>query len=420
MEKLDIYNCKRKLQLAQDNVQASSKITESNKRDILAFNEHCFAEGLGVDRVIHYTWILKRLAEEIGKDFRAAGKPDIVRLVANVEARKISAWTKHDYRITIRKFFRWLRNKPNPPEVSWIKIGNGVKNHKLPEELLNEKDVEKLIKAARDVQIKALVALLWEGGFRVGELLSLRIKHVELEERLGRLVVDGKTGMRRVVILLSLPYLTQWLNLHPCKEDSSSPLWLQRNGKPLNYPDVRNRLQDLARKAGVKKRVNPHGFRHARATFLSQHFTEAQLSQYLGWIPGTKMAAVYVHLSGRDLEEPLLKLYGLQKEETPEESRLKPVQCWKCKTVNPADNVVCVHCGMFLKVEHAVAAEEKQKSEMDEIRQDVRTLKSMLVGAGPSLRFRTSEELEEIIASQKHIIEELRAHGLVTTIDGKR
>jgi hypothetical protein len=63
MEKLDIYNCKRKLQLAQESVRASPRISESNKEDILAFNEHCFAKGLGVDRVIHYTWILKRLGK---------------------------------------------------------------------------------------------------------------------------------------------------------------------------------------------------------------------------------------------------------------------------------------------------------------------------------------------------------------------
>jgi site-specific recombinase XerD len=413
MEKIDIYNCKRKLQLAQDNVRNSPNISESNKRDILAFNDYCFAEGLGVDRVIHYTWILKRLAEEIGKDFRAAGKPDIVRLVANVETRRISAWTKHDYRITLRKFFRWLRNKSNPQEVSWIKIGNGVRNHKLPEELLTEKDVEKLIKAARDVQIKALVAVLWEGGFRVGELLSLRIKHVELEERLGRLVVDGKTGMRRVVVLLSLPYLTQWLNLHPCKEDPSSPLWLQRNGKPLNYPDVRNRLQDLARKAGIKKKVNPHGFRHARATFLSQHFTEAQLSQYLGWIPGTKMAAVYVHLSGRDLEEPLLKLYGLQKEETHEESSLKPLTCWKCKTVNPADSIVCVHCGMFLKVETAVQAEEKNKKELDDMRQQLSSLTSQVGQLTYAMKLKTRSDFQTSEVIETKSVKKLKDAGFV-------
>jgi site-specific recombinase XerD len=413
MEKLDIYNCKRKLQLAQESVRASPKISESNKKDILAFNEHCFAEGLGVDRVIHYTWILKRLAEEVGKDFRAATKADIVKLVANVETRKISAWTKHDYRITLRKFFRWLRNKPNPQEVSWIKMGNGVRNHKLPEELLNEKDVERLIKAARDVQMKALVAVLWEGGFRVGELLSLRIKHVELEERLGRLVVDGKTGMRRVVILLSLPYLTQWLNLHPCKEDPSSPLWLQRNGRPLNYPDVRKRLQDLARKAGVKKKVNPHGFRHARATFLSQHFTEAQLSQYLGWIPGTKMAAVYVHLSGRDLEEPLLKLYGLQKEEAHEESSLKPLTCWKCKTVNPADSIVCVKCGMFLKVETAVQAEEKSKKELDDVRQQLSSLTSQVGQLTYAMKLRTRSDFPTSEVIETKSAKKLRDEGFV-------
>jgi hypothetical protein len=72
-----------------------------------------------------------------------------------------------------------------------------------------------------------------------------------------------------------------------------------------------------------------------------------------------------------------------------------------------------------LKV-HAVAAEEKQKSEMDEIRREISTLKSMLVGAGPSLRFRTVEELESIITSQKQLIEKFRKHGLVTRVDGKK
>lgn len=378
-EKLDIYNCKQKLQVAQDNV-AASNMTESNKRDIMAFNEACFADGLGVDRVIHYTWILKRLGEDLKKDFRAATKEDIVKLVAGVEERKISAWTKHDYRLTLRKVYAWLRKKKSPQEVSWIKLGNGIKNHKLPEQLLNEKDVEELIKAARDVQIKALVAVLWEGGFRVGELLSLRIKHVELNEQLGRLVVDGKTGMRRVIILLSLPYLRQWLNLHPHKDAPSSPLWIQKSGSPLNHADVRKRLMDLARRAKVKKKVNPHSFRHARATYLAQHFTEAQLSQYLGWIPGTRMAAIYVHMSGRDLEEPCLKLYGLQKEEEHAESKLKPSKCWNCSTLNPADAIICIQCGRFLKVEAAVQAEEKNKKELYDMQQQLSSLTSQ-VGA---------------------------------------
>jgi ribosomal protein L29 len=69
--------------------------------------------------------------------------------------------------------------------------------------------------------------------------------------------------------------------------------------------------------------------------------------------------------------------------------------------------------------EHAVAGEEKQKSEMDEIRRDIGTLKSLLVGPAPN-RFRTNEELESIITSQKELIDELRKHGLVTTIDAKK
>jgi len=100
------------------------------------------------------------------------------------------------------------------------------------------------------------------------------------------------------------------------------------------------------------------------------------------------MAAVYVHLSGRDLEEPLLKLYGLQKEETKQESRLKPITCWKCKTTNPADAIVCVKCGMFLKVETAVQAEEKGKKELEDMRQQLNSLATQvsLLTSGMRLR----------------------------------
>ena len=58
------------------------------------------------------------------------------------------------------------------------------------------------------------------------------------------------------------------------------------------------------------------------------------------------------------------------------------------------------------------------KNQTETLKGEVESLKSMLVGPAPN-RFRTSEELESIITSQKHIIEELRKYGLVTTVDGK-
>jgi integrase len=59
------------------------------------------------------------------------------------------------------------------------------------------------------------------------------------------------------------------------------------------------------------------------------------------------------------------------------------------------------------------------KNQTETLKGEVESLKSMLIGPAPN-RFRSKEELESIITSQKELIDELRKHGLVTTIDAKK
>ena len=61
-------------------------------------------------------------------------------------------------------------------------------------------------------------------------------------------------------------------------------------------------LSTVAKRCGIKKRVNPHSFEHARASNLANVLTEAQMKEYLGWVGDSKMAATYVHLSGRNVD----------------------------------------------------------------------------------------------------------------------
>jgi len=115
------------------------------------------------------------------------------------------------------------------------------------------------------------------------------------------LIVDGKNGMRRVRIIMSAPALSEWLRNHPVRHDPASPLWIltgnTNHGNPLTYAATVKLLRQTAKRARVRKAVNPHMFRHSRASHLATKLTEAQMKQYLGWTPGSDMAAVYVHLS---------------------------------------------------------------------------------------------------------------------------
>jgi site-specific recombinase XerD len=119
---------------------------------------------------------------------------------------------------------------------------------------------------------------------------------------------------------------------------------------------------DLAKKAGVKKRVNPHSFRHARATHLAGMLTESQMKQYLGWTQGSKMAAVYVHLSGRDVDNKILEIHGLKKPEEEEKARqMGPKICPACEKANEFEARICCRCGRALDIKTAI--EEENASE---------------------------------------------------------
>jgi hypothetical protein len=123
MDRFDIHNRQRRLELAINSVK-SMPASQNNKEAILSFCNYCSAEGLSIDRIEHYARILKKISELFAKDFIDAEKQDIVELLLKIESRKLSFWTKHDYRVALKKFYRWLRNATEyPEEVVWIKTG---------------------------------------------------------------------------------------------------------------------------------------------------------------------------------------------------------------------------------------------------------------------------------------------------------
>jgi integrase len=331
---LDIYNYPRRLQLALHNLQNNAKISATNRRLILAFHERSVAEGLSTPRLVRYIHILSRLAEELGKSFSNATREDITHLVAHVENRPLSDWTKQSYKVVLKKFYKWLRHSKNyPKEVDWIRTPSRIRNSILPTDLLNEDDIKRIASAATTPRDRALVLLLYESGCRIGEILSLRIRNVEFDKYGAVLVVTGKTGMRRVRIIMSTPALGEWLNAHPDRGDPESALWVGegRGGpSPLRYEAVRTLIQRLADRAGIRKPVNPHKFRHSRATFLAKRLSDAQMDQYLGWLPGSKMHSIYLHLSGKDVDGALPSICGLETGRE-DEPTLWPTACPRCK-----------------------------------------------------------------------------------------
>jgi len=366
-----IHNYEKRLETALRNVRRSS-ISQENKEVIFKFKDECFSNGLSTGRVIKYIYYLIKLSHWLGMDFEKAKKENIKGLVTEIEKCSYVDFSKMELKTCVRKLYKWLRDSEDyPPEVKWIRPGNKkLPRMKLPEELLTEDDVVRLINATQNVRNKAFVSMIYETGCRIGEILFIRLKHISFDQYGAQIVVDGKTGRRRIRIISSVPYLTEWINKHPSKDNPEAYLWMCRKNKVLSYGAITRTLEILGEKAGIKKRLNPHNFRHSRATYLANHLTEAQMKEYFGWVQASDMASVYVHLSGRDVDSAILKVYGMsQNNNNKEESVLRPKDCPRCQENNPATNKFCFKCGMPLDKETIISLVEKdlQRKEADRL-----------------------------------------------------
>jgi len=330
-------------------------------------------EGLSKPRLIKYMGVLTIVAKMIQKDLDTADINDLKKIVTSIQQRgDYSPWTKQMYKVIIRRFYKWIAGTKTYPEiVQWISIRTSRSEMKLPSEgeLLTEEDIQKLLRVTIHPRDKAFVSILWESGARISEIGNMKIGNIAFDVHGTVITVQGKTGSRKIRLLFSTQYLSTWLGSHPLKDNPEAPVWIDLgDNELLEYDGYRKMLQRIFQLAGIKKRCNPHIFRHSRATFMAHHLTEFQMNQYFGWIQGSDMPSTYVHMSGKNIEEALFKMNGISVEQKKEESKLIPIHCPRCDVLNSNENKFCCKCGGILDIKHSMELEEKRKQE-----QEVRT-----------------------------------------------
>ena len=375
MEEEDLYNTAKKLEAAIKRIKDSKRIIEANKEKLLEFTNHCLADGVGKNKMSRYLCDLVHIAEWLCKPFAEATKQDIEGLMVILQeykgdntGRLYSESTKRGYKIIIRKFYKWLRKtKVYPDEVEWIKTAIKENHKKLPEEMLVEEEVKRMIESCTCARDRALIAVLYDSGCRVGELLNLRIKNIEMVEYGIKASLRGKTGMRKILLIASVPYLVEWINEHPSK-DADSYLWVKRNNKRISHGRTKDIIQRAADVAGVTKKVNPHAFRHARATFYASRLREREMMEYFGWSKSDTVG-VYVHLNGEAVDRAILRSNGIIKIEEQDSKVLMPKVCERCKHSNVATAIFCEKCSLALdeKTRQELKQKDLERQQADEI-----------------------------------------------------
>jgi site-specific recombinase XerD len=346
------------------------------------------SEGIGLAKINRYLSDLIKFNRLLGKPFEKAKKEDIRNVVSTLNQSPLSEETRKCFKIMLRKLYRMLRGIEDkgvyPDEVKWISIRIGAKDRKLPEELISEDEAKAIVQSCNHIRDKALMACLSESGCRISEIGNMQIKHIVIEPYGARISVNGKTGSRKILIVNSVPYLQEWINSHPDSHNPEAFVWCDAKSDLITYNRIAAILKTAAKKAGIKKRIHPHLLRHSKATQLATFMSDSQLKHYLGWTQGSKMAGIYVHMSGKDTDEAIFRANGIKTTEEKKEPSLKPLACNRCHSINPATHRFCNKCGFVLDnptAQEIIRQESEQKGAvicLDKLLQDPEVKKILM------------------------------------------
>lgn len=362
----EIYNYSKSIQRELENLKS-----DINYQTIKKYHNQRVALGISLGRQYKCLSTLKLVSKMLGKKFKRATKNDIINLLAKIEQKPFSAWTKRDYKIIIKKFYQWLyRYEDNeyPPLVKWIRTGYHIQNGLKKSDLLTAEDIKKLADSAMCLRDRAFIMVLAESGRRIGEILTMRIGDIEFDSIGARLLVDGKTGKDHVRIMSSSPILATWIDNHPRRNEQNAPLWVnsERYGlTQMSYRSAREILKECAVRTGLTKRVWFHLFRHTRGTEASTKLNSQQLCALMGWKQGSDMPSVYIHLSGEDIDEAQAVMNGVKVEKENAE-KMEFRICNRCDHKNSFVSKFCNKCGLCLDIKTALEL-DAGRSKLDKL-----------------------------------------------------
>jgi len=349
------------------------KLDRHNAADLLRYYDHRVAEGISPARIRKCLNTLRMISSMMDKPFSAATKEDFVRVVSLFERSSLADWTKRDYKVILKHFYKWLRNWDDgtPPEVRWMKKTTKAENKRpiLPKDLLTREEKESIIRAAENPRDRALFEVLMESGRRLGEILSLRVRDIEFDSIGAKLHVNGKVGEDFVRIISSTPALAIWLDHHPRKDNPDSPVWVylkkRKIGMQIPYHLACLILKRTAENAGIKRRVFFYLFRHTRIDETQGILTEPQQCMMFGWRFGSQMPATYMKRYGKHIDNAQAVMNGI----TPKEKKVEVVRprvCQRCSLENTPTSKFCNRCGALLDVS-ASADLDQRKTMLDKL-----------------------------------------------------
>ena len=271
-------------------------------------------KGLSKNTIEAYSHGLSRflnhLREKGVQEVQEINKFHVRGFLLALRKKNLSAKTTVRNLVAIRTFFRFLVQEG-------ILEANPVENLESPKvaktlpQILTLREIEQILEQP-DLQTplgkrdRAMLEMIYATGMRVSELTQLPTHQVNLEG--GYVLLYGKGSKERIVPLGS--EAMKWVTLYLkesrgilTKRKESPFLFINRSGKAMSRQRLWKNLKDYARKAGLRKRITPHLFRHSFASHLLERGADLRSVQMMLGHVDISSTQIYTHVTGERLKK---------------------------------------------------------------------------------------------------------------------
>jgi integrase/recombinase XerD len=241
------------------------------------------ARKLGTHTQRSHILSCKRFAAFLKRSPDTATAEDIRRFQLHLSQTSVSICNRNRIMTGLRFLFRvTLRRLDLAAEIYHIREPQKVPLVMSPDE------TRRLLAVADNLKVRTLLGLGYGCGLRAGEVVRLKVKHIDSAQKIIR--VEQSKGRKDRNVMLSpemSDLLRQWWKVRPSRDDATTPLqerWLfpgRRPGKPMTTRQLSRLFHEAADAAGIKKRVTLHALRHSFATHLLERGTDIRIIQAL-------------------------------------------------------------------------------------------------------------------------------------------
>lgn len=212
------------------------------------------------------------------------------------------------------------------------------------DDVLTESQIAALFARCKTAKMRAMLALLYEGALRIGELGTLCWSQVEILPTHINLRINFKTGIpRQIPIVVYQDAVKSWATL---TDRRGEYVFTNNRGQPYNYQALAKLFRGLQGSGSDMIPFHPHLIRHSRITHMILSGMSRETVSLVAWgtLRGNEIDR-YAHLYGA-VDDLVLQHYGVKKPAaaTASGATTAPTICASCGYLNPPDHKFCVAC----------------------------------------------------------------------------